>query len=78
METTLSMEIPALHHYGWQGYDTITLGSSDGAVDVVVMADAAANNGATITEFEAGTDDVNVDAFGTATALPSCRQLHRP
>ena len=55
---------------GGKGNDTITLGGSDGAVDVVVMADTAANNGAdTITEFEAGTDDVNVDAFGTATAL---------
>lgn len=55
---------------GGGGNDTITLGGSDSAIDTVVMEATAAANGAdTITEFEAGTDQFNVDALTAGTAV---------
>ena len=54
---------------GGAGNDTITLGGSDAAADTVVFgANAAGNGNDTITEFETGTDKLNVDAMTTETA----------
>lgn len=55
---------------GGAGNDSIALGTTDGAADKVVFAATAALNGSdTITQFEAGTDDIDLSAFGSASSL---------
>ena len=55
---------------GGGGNDTIDLTETTAAVDTVIFADTAANNGAdTISGFATTSDKINLDALGTATAF---------
>lgn len=61
---------------GGGGNDTIDLTETTAAVDTVIFADTAANNGAdTISGFATTSDKINLDALGTATAFTATGAL---